>query len=73
MVGVPARLSLDTTCSARLQGAHRLERAQNYLAYIEHFFGASTLTRHILSTVPGVGHSATQMYISPEGRAAMFN
>jgi hypothetical protein len=69
----PNDSSLDTTCAAQMQGEHRLERAQNYLAFIEHFFGSSTATRHTLSSVPGVGHSATQMYLSLEGRAALFD
>jgi hypothetical protein len=69
----PNDSSLDSSCSAKMQGAHRLERAQNYLAFISHFFGTSSLSRHTLSIVSGVGHSAAQMYVSPEGGTVLFD
>lgn len=61
--------NLDTSCAADWQGAHRLERAISYANYMELFHPARD---HRLVLVPGVGHSSTGMFRSPEGRASIF-
>lgn len=66
----PAHPALDTSCAARAQGAHRLERGLAYARYmrLRHpaAFGHRTLV------VDGVGHDGAGMFASPEGVAALF-
>jgi hypothetical protein len=64
---------LDKECPAKLQGTQRLERGTIYFNYIYHFYGASEIQgRQTLVTVPGVGHSASAMFNSPQGIKAIF-
>jgi pimeloyl-ACP methyl ester carboxylesterase len=65
----PAASDLDKSCPGRLQGAHRRERGELYLAWLDRFFpghGDSLLL------VPGVGHQGRDMFVSPQGLAALF-
>ena len=50
--------SLDKSCGARLQGAHRLERGEQYLRHLKEEFGMDILRRHKSVVVSGVGHSS---------------
>lgn len=61
--------NLDTSCAADWQGAHRLQRATAYANYMQLFYPGEG---HRLVPVPGVGHSSTSMFRSPEGRASIF-
>ncbi len=60
---------LDTSCSANLQGSQRFERGLVYAAYLDDRYPAQS---HAVVTVPGVGHSQSQMYESDEGVATLF-
>jgi hypothetical protein len=60
---------LDRGCEARYQGRHRLRRGQIFFDFMNMFFPGH---RHTLVTVPGARHSASEMYLSPEGRDAVF-
>lgn len=60
---------LDKSCPAMAQGAHRLERGLAYHRYLSELYGA----RHELIVVPGVGHSASRMFGSEQGRSAIFH
>lgn len=53
--------NMDITCGAMAQGAHRLERARHFLAFMDTFFKPHT---HRLITVPGVGHGTRLIYTS---------
>ncbi len=59
---------MDTSCAAMWQGANRLERGLLYERYIT----SLGLGQHYTRVVPGVGHSAGQMFRSPLGRAMVF-
>jgi pimeloyl-ACP methyl ester carboxylesterase len=62
----PKHKLLDTSCGAEAQGDSRLERQRHYLAY-ERLLGKewhSPLQR-ANAEVPGVGHSANDLYASP--------
>ena len=61
---------LATSCSAMLQGNHRLERCEVYNAYLEHFFGDRA--NHHFAIVPGAGHSGNQMIRSAIGLDFIF-
>ena len=67
----PGHRFLDRTCSARLQGPHRLGRGQNYFNYLKLLSGEAEL-KHRLIEVPGVGHDNRAMFGSAAGRAALF-
>lgn len=69
----PEAAYLDRNCAAMLQGAHRLERGQTYHAYLAYKFGDTVHDCHQLVVVPGVGHSAPRMFLSPQGRRVIFN
>lgn len=68
----PNSSSLDDSCPANLQGAHRLERGSIYYNHIISFYGESVKTQHFLDTVPSVGHSNQGMFQSNEGRFYLF-
>jgi len=61
--------SLDVTCGANLQGRHRFERGQTLIRFMDAFYPGHG---HQEVIVPGIGHSSTQMYMSEEGRSALF-
>lgn len=62
---------LDVRAPAMLQGAHRLERGQLFFSYLGSTFGASVYERHVMTVVPGVGHSAKGMFGSAAARTTM--
>jgi hypothetical protein len=68
----PAAADLDTTCAAMLQGSSRLERGRIFGYYLRHLFGPSIAQEHRTLIVPGVGHSAEDMFTSPCGVAELF-
>lgn len=59
----------DRDCAGMLQGSTRYERAQNFKAFMDHFYPTNQVR---LTPVPGVGHSGPAMFGSPEGRNALF-
>ncbi|MFN8637110.1 MAG: alpha/beta hydrolase [Chloroflexota bacterium] len=63
--------SKDDTCAAMAQGAHRQSRGHRFFQSLNQNYGPgghhTTLVR-----VPGVGHSARDMFTSPEGRAVLL-
>lgn len=61
--------SLDTSCAARAQGEHRLERGRAYFSTIEARFPAAPHTELL---VPGVGHDHEEMFNSAQGVDAIF-
>jgi pimeloyl-ACP methyl ester carboxylesterase len=63
---------LDTSASAMVQGAHRLQRGEYFFSYLGFTFGSSIYERHELVLVPGVAHTASGMFRSAAGRAAML-
>ena len=67
----PEGSNLDVRTPAMLQGAHRLERGQLFFDYLGFTFGASVYERHVLTVVPGVGHSARGMFGSTAARTTM--
>lgn len=69
----PEARYLDTRCPAMAQGAHRLERGENYFAYIVHLFGNDVKERHSIRVSPGIGHNARQMFSSPKGLLTLFD
>jgi hypothetical protein len=67
---------LDTTCQAMLQGRWRLERGLAYYNYLGLQFGRTSpdiYSRHLLDTVPDVGHDGDQMFNSAQGRRWLFD
>jgi pimeloyl-ACP methyl ester carboxylesterase len=60
---------LDTDCGAMRQGEVRYERAQNFNAFMDHFYPNNNFS---ITTVPGVGHDSTLMFASPQGMQAIF-
>jgi pimeloyl-ACP methyl ester carboxylesterase len=63
--------SLDRSCEAKAQGAHRLERGRNYVAALPRMLGQPAPGHHQV-IVPGVAHDGRSMLISEQGRAAIF-
>lgn len=61
--------SLDVTCGANLQGRHRFDRGRTLIRFMDAFHSGH---QHRETIVWGVGHSSAQMYISTEGRNALF-
>jgi pimeloyl-ACP methyl ester carboxylesterase len=59
----------DNSCEAMLQGGTRTLRAHHYYRHVDTYYPTH---RHRLSEVPDAGHSASQMYPSATGRAALF-
>jgi hypothetical protein len=50
---------LDTTCSGRLQGEQRYDRARKFVDYMDARYPAN---RHWLIEVPGAGHDRSEMF-----------
>ncbi|NIA71798.1 hypothetical protein HBA54_24690 [Pelagibius litoralis] len=61
--------TLNRTCSAALQGRHRLERGRLFKAHLDRFFAPHN-TQVVL--VPAVGHAGGSMFQSDAGRAVIF-
>ena len=61
---------LDKSCSAKLQGSFRLQRALAFYAYDKAFIQPQQ--PRTLVMVPGCGHSATCVLPSAEMRAVLF-
>ncbi|HEU0010446.1 MAG TPA: hypothetical protein VFT34_11575 [Verrucomicrobiae bacterium] len=59
----------DADCAGMLQGATRYERAQNFKAFMDHFYPTNQVS---LTPVPGVGHNGPGMLASPQGLNALF-
>ena len=59
----PQHHQLSRSICAQLQGAHRLERGENYFRHLGVFFPQH---RHTLVRVKGVGHHASRMFLSDE-------
>jgi pimeloyl-ACP methyl ester carboxylesterase len=59
----------DKDCAGMWQGATRFERAQNFKAFMDHFYPANHVK---LTVVQGVGHSGPLMLGSPQGIRAIF-
>jgi len=68
----PDRADLDKSCSAALQGAHRLERGQRYYEYLGQFYGSEVYDSKFIELVPEVGHDGRRMYTSEQGKAIIF-
>ncbi len=68
----PNSSSLDKSCEANLQGAHRLERGSIYFNYVKQFFGENQSPFQQLDTVPFAGHSDQVMYTSDIGLFYLF-
>jgi pimeloyl-ACP methyl ester carboxylesterase len=66
----PAHPALDTSCAARAQGAHRLERGLAYASYMRMRHPAGL--RHRTVVIDGIGHDGAGMFTSPQGVAALF-
>lgn len=68
----PRSSSMDRSCGAQAEGAHRFERGQRYWAYLPSVFGPSIHTRHRLIVVPGVSHNVHAMFQHPDARMALY-
>lgn len=66
----PNHPALDKSCGAEAQGAHRLVRGHNYLAYLRRRHPDLAPTAH---DVPGVGHDGDRMLNSACALAALFD
>ena len=68
----PADGSLDVNCGAEWQGKQRVERGQLYFDRLGAVFGTAVYDRQKLAVVPDVGHDGTGIYLSSQGRDALF-
>ncbi|MFW9080679.1 alpha/beta fold hydrolase [Pseudomonas sp. P2757] len=66
----PQHPALDKSCSAKAQGAYRLERGKLFFSYLLRRHPEGVNQR--LIEVPGVGHDGDGMLTSPEGQRALF-
>jgi hypothetical protein len=69
----PNSSSLDTSCQAKQEGAHRLQRGTIFFNYLSYYYGGATSCSHTLDTIPGVGHSNNDMYTSDCGVFSLFD
>jgi len=60
---------LDLDCGAMRQGERRFDRAQNFDAFMDHYYPGNNFS---MTLVPEVGHDSELIFASPEGRAAYF-
>ncbi|MGH8778439.1 alpha/beta hydrolase [Paraburkholderia sp.] len=67
----PAHPALDTSCAARAQGAHRLERGRAYARYMRMRHGDNL--NHRVFEVAGMGHDGAGIFTSNAGLAALFD
>lgn len=63
---------LAKNASAMLQGANRLERGYNYMAYLTQYFGKQVEQTQEFHEIPGVGHNDRPLINSPQGLAFIF-
>jgi pimeloyl-ACP methyl ester carboxylesterase len=66
----PQHPALDKSCAGEAQGAWRLVRGLNYVAYLR---ARHADFAHAVWEVPGVGHDAGRMFGSVCGQAALFD
>ena len=66
----PQHPALDKSCSAKAQGAYRLERGKMFFGYLLRRHPEGVNQR--LVEVPRVGHNGDEMLTSPEGQKALF-
>ncbi len=70
----PNHSALDKSCMAEAQGAHRLERGNNYFAHVLKRAKLQGISlRHTRVEVPGIAHEADKMINSLCGKAALFD
>jgi hypothetical protein len=60
---------IDNSCYANLEGNNRFNRGTAFANYIAKYYPTA---QHARSVVPGVGHSASDMFASSAGRIALF-
>jgi hypothetical protein len=63
------RNEMDTRCPAMLEGPFRRARGEQYMKYLEFFYGKPT---HKLYVIPEIGHNATGMFGSATGLRLIF-
>ncbi|WP_428737799.1 hypothetical protein [Sulfurimonas sp.] len=68
----PSNSSLGKSKSSMMQGSHRVERAQVYYNYLQHYFGRGIVNRQHLYVVPNVGHSSKGLMNSEVGQNVLF-
>ena len=56
---------VDKSCEVELQGKNRLERGILYQHHLSCFIGNDSNSDHIWIKIPGVGHSAADMFTHP--------
>lgn len=70
----PNHSALDKSCMAEAQGAHRLERGNNYFAHMQKMAAAQNVSlRHTRVEIPGAAHNADRMFNSACGMSALFD
>lgn len=67
-----ASVHLMNGCGAMLQGSHRRDRMEIYMAYLPFRFGGNVLERHRMYIIPGVGHSTRPVFDNPIGEELLF-
>ena len=67
----PEHSALDFTCQAMFQGDHRLERANIFVNYLNHFYG-DLGENHKLYIAQGVNHNSTAFYNKNNIRPLLF-
>lgn len=67
----PNEATLGTNCQALAQGAHRVERAEEYYASLARIYGTSIYANQSFAIVPGIGHEGRQMLNSEPARALL--
>ncbi len=68
----PNSSSLDVSCEADFQGAHRLERGEIYFQYLQLYYGNEILENQQKVIVPDAGHNNFDMYSSDVGVFHLF-
>lgn len=64
----PQHDQLDVSCQAMLQGRERKERAEYFVAYLNHLFGKT----HPLTVVEDAGHDHAKLFASPPALEWLF-
>lgn len=68
----PRSTSMDQSCAARVQGAHRFERGLRYWNYLPSVYGPRIHQHHRLQIVPRVSHNAYAMFQHPGAKKALY-
>ncbi len=63
---------LDRTCEANWQGLNRYKRSVTFKNFLDKYFVTYPLQHTELVVVPGVAHSANQIYNSEQARSILF-